>query len=180
MYKHYIEIDENDMVTDAFSSAFRLPEGGEILVADTEERHFNLQLKDDQGILQYQWQNPDVVKIDIPPKTSEYHDWNGSEWVVNLMRAKDDIGAFVRNTTREILGFSSCIVHRHIDEIADGGSRRITDQLYDDELAHRRQIREYVDGRIVALVEATEVQDIMDIHDDIAGKLVDEKARYSC
>ena len=55
MYKHYIKIDENDMVTDAFSSAFRQPEGGEILIAETHERHFNLELRDRQGILQYQW-----------------------------------------------------------------------------------------------------------------------------
>jgi len=179
-YKHYIKIDENNIIIDAFSSAFRQPEGGEILAADTNERHFNLQLKDSQGILQYKWQDPNVVKVVIPVRPSEYHDWDGSAWVVNLMRAKEVEGAFVRNTAREILGFSSCIVHRHIDEIADGGSKRVTDEQYNSELAHRREIREHVDGRVVALEGTTQLDDIMDIHDDIAGKLIDEKTRYSC
>ena len=49
MYKHYITVDGNNNITDAFSTGFRQPQGGEILVADTIERHFNLQIKDDYG-----------------------------------------------------------------------------------------------------------------------------------
>lgn len=179
-YKHYIKVDENNNIIGAFSSGFRQPQGGEILVADTNERHFNLQIVDEHGNYKWKWVDPDVVEVAIPERPSEYHDWNGSAWIVNLMRAKGVEGAFVRNTAREILNFSNCIVHRHIDEIADGGSKRITDEQYDTELTHRREIREYVDGRITALEGLTQLDDIMNIHDDMAGRLIDEKARYSC
>jgi len=180
MYKHYIKVDENNNITDAFSSGFQQSQGGEILVADTNERHFNLQILDEYGNFKWKWEDPDIIEVVIPARPSEYYDWNGSAWVVTLTRAKESEGAFLRNTTKEILSFSSCIVHRHIDEIADGGSKRMTDEQYNAELAHRREIREYVDGRIVALEGATQLDDIMNIHDDIAGKLIDEKTRYSC
>ncbi len=66
MYKHYIKIDEDNMIIDAFSSAFRQPQDGEILVADTNERHFHLDLRTTEGYLKKKWEGGKIK--DIPDK----------------------------------------------------------------------------------------------------------------
>lgn len=54
MYKHYIRVNEKNEVIAAFSTAFQDPVVGDVeLVADTEERHFNLTLQSDLGVYKY-------------------------------------------------------------------------------------------------------------------------------
>jgi hypothetical protein len=54
MYKHYIRINENSEVIGAFSSAFQNPQEGDILLVETEERHFNLTLTT-ECVARYTW-----------------------------------------------------------------------------------------------------------------------------
>lgn len=55
MYRRYIEKNENSFVTAAFSDAFQAPGPASILIEETEDRHFNLRLKDDDGEPIYRW-----------------------------------------------------------------------------------------------------------------------------
>ncbi len=177
MYKHYIKVDENDMIVDAFSSAFRQPEGGEILVADTNERHFNLDLKDNQGILQYQYQDLDILKIDIPMQPHDCCEWNGSAWIPNIEKMKDSYIAYIRTNARKILALSDCSVSRYRDEIEEGVTPTITSEEYTAELTHRRGLRTYIDERLSTVENATQMDDVMDIKNDIDSKMADEIER---
>lgn len=176
-YKHYIIVDENNMITDAFSSAFRQPEGGEILVADTAERHFNLELRDDQEVLQYQWQDPDIVKIDIPIRENDCCDWDGSAWVTNIERMKEMYITYIRVNARKILALSDCTISRYRDEVEEGVTPTITSEEYIIELTYRRGLRTYIDERLSIVENATQMDDVVDIKDDIDGKMADEIER---
>ena len=52
MYKHFVQTNQTGEVIAAFSSAFADSEPGDVLVAETDERHFNLQLTAD-GVARY-------------------------------------------------------------------------------------------------------------------------------
>lgn len=176
-YKHYIKINGNSMIIDNFSSAFRQPVGGEILVKDTNERHFNLGLYDNQGILQYQWQDPDIVKIDIPIQPEDCCEWDGSEWIPNIEKMKEMYIAYIRTNARKILTLSDCLVSRYRDEIEEGVTPTITSEEYTAELTHRRGLRTYIDERLSTVANATQMNDVMDIKNDIDGKMADEVER---
>jgi len=62
MYKHYIRTNIAGEVNDAFSTAFRDPAEGDILVAETEERHFNPSLLAEQGIYRYLWNGKGMME----------------------------------------------------------------------------------------------------------------------
>lgn len=53
-YKHYIRTNGKGEIIAAFSNAFQDPQEGDILVAETSERHFNPQLYQD-GVPRYLW-----------------------------------------------------------------------------------------------------------------------------
>lgn len=61
-YKHYIRIDKQNRIIQAFSDAFRQPEDGDILIADTNERHFNLDLLRDDGFYRYEWNGKEIIE----------------------------------------------------------------------------------------------------------------------
>jgi hypothetical protein len=65
MYKHYIKINEKNEVIDAFCSAFREPDEDSILVAETDERHFNPTLQAPEGIYRYIFENGKIVERSI-------------------------------------------------------------------------------------------------------------------
>lgn len=60
-YKHYIRV-ENDYVVKAFSSAFELPQEGDICVAETEERHYNPNLFTMTGAPKYKWADGQMIE----------------------------------------------------------------------------------------------------------------------
>jgi hypothetical protein len=62
MYKHFIKINEDGEITDAFCDAFRQPDKDSILVAETEERHFNLDFRTMEGVLRYTWDGKKMVE----------------------------------------------------------------------------------------------------------------------
>lgn len=62
MYRRYIDIDENSFVTAAFSDALRDPGPSSILIGETEERHFNPRLTDDDGEPVYRWDGSAMVE----------------------------------------------------------------------------------------------------------------------
>ena len=69
MSKHYIKIDANDFITKVFSTDFEMPEPGDIEVADTDERHFNMDLSTPEGFLKKKW---DGTKIIDAPQNEIY------------------------------------------------------------------------------------------------------------
>lgn len=62
MYRRYIEINENSFVISAFSSAFQDPGPASIIIEETEERHFNPRLTDDDGEPIYRWDGAAMVE----------------------------------------------------------------------------------------------------------------------
>lgn len=62
MYKHYIKINDKNEVIDAFCNAFRDPDYDSILVAETNERHFNPILRNPEGVYRYIWDNGKIVE----------------------------------------------------------------------------------------------------------------------
>ena len=54
-YKHYVRIDENNRVIKSFSDAFEQPIEGDKLVEESDNRHYNLQLYDENMVLKYKW-----------------------------------------------------------------------------------------------------------------------------
>ena len=62
MYKHYIKINEKNEIIDAFCNAFREPDKDSILVAETEERHFNPILKTTEGVYKCVWDKGKIVE----------------------------------------------------------------------------------------------------------------------
>lgn len=63
-YKHYIEIDKDNYITKAFSDAFEQPTANSICVAENAGRHFNLDIRNNDG-LRKQWLDNQIV--DAPP-----------------------------------------------------------------------------------------------------------------
>jgi len=70
MYKHYIEINENNFITKVFSNIFEQPNENSILLRDTRDGHAYLitknvqsQLQNMQGYYKYKWINKEVVEL---------------------------------------------------------------------------------------------------------------------
>jgi len=63
-YKHYIEIDKDNYITKAFSDGLEQPTGGSICVAENAGRHFNLTIRNTEGLCK-QWLDNQIV--DAPP-----------------------------------------------------------------------------------------------------------------
>lgn len=59
MYKHYIRVNDNGEVIAAFCNAFQEPQDGDILICETNERHFNLPLQVD-GVYKYTYNNNEL------------------------------------------------------------------------------------------------------------------------
>jgi len=62
MAKHYIVVDNDDLVIDSFSDAFRKPSGGEIEVNSNGGRHFNLNLRDKNTNPRLKWNGSAIVE----------------------------------------------------------------------------------------------------------------------
>lgn len=60
-YKHYIRLD-NGYIVKAFSSAFEQPQEGDICIAETAERHYNLDLFTMTGAPRYKWVDGQMVE----------------------------------------------------------------------------------------------------------------------
>lgn len=60
-YEHYIRI-KNGLVIHAFSSAFEEPKKSDILIAETNERHFNPDLYTMEGFPRYKWDGEKMVE----------------------------------------------------------------------------------------------------------------------
>ncbi len=62
-YKHYIKIDSGNNITQAFSSwQTELKDGTEIEICESNDRHFQLNLINEDGEYNYKYQNNSVVE----------------------------------------------------------------------------------------------------------------------
>lgn len=68
MRKHYIEVDENNYIIKSFSDAFEQPSDSSICVNTNGTRHFNLDLKNENG-LSKKWLNNSIIDA-LPPISS--------------------------------------------------------------------------------------------------------------
>lgn len=55
-YKHYVRTDSNGYIIKAFSDAFEQPIGTDTFIEEGE-RHYNLDLYNEQGITKYKYNN---------------------------------------------------------------------------------------------------------------------------
>ena len=61
-YKHYIRLDENSLIIKSFSTAFEQPEENDILICETNERHYNLDIYIYPGVLKYKYIDGQIVE----------------------------------------------------------------------------------------------------------------------
>tara|TARA_R110002020_G_scaffold13283_6_gene48135 strand:- start:11898 stop:12485 length:588 start_codon:yes stop_codon:yes gene_type:complete len=62
MRKHYIEIDNDNYITKAFSDAFEQPTDTSICVNEKGSRHFHLELINNRGEFKYKYLNNEFVE----------------------------------------------------------------------------------------------------------------------
>ncbi len=63
MYKHYLRLNQN-IVTQAFSSAFEQPQEGDVLIYEGQERHCQLQTHTADSLPKYCYENGELLEID--------------------------------------------------------------------------------------------------------------------
>ena len=176
-YKHYITVDGSNFITKAFSTAFEQPVGGEIEVADTDKRHFNLNLKGAGGVWRYKWVDPDIVLINVPYKPSKHHSWNGTDWLPDIPMMKNTLSVFIINNAQRILAMSDYKIIRHRDELDEGQPTTITNGEYIVELALRRGVRTFIDSKLTLVENAVTLAEIEDVEDDVNDKGETEAVR---
>lgn len=70
-YKHYIRINEYRNIIYGFSSAFENPIKGDILIYETENRHFGMLLYNENNQCIYEWQEESFIKRSETELTAE-------------------------------------------------------------------------------------------------------------
>lgn len=61
-YKHYIRLNADGNIIKAFCDVFESPVDGDILISETDERHFNPDLFDDNGFPRYEWNGKEMIE----------------------------------------------------------------------------------------------------------------------
>ena len=61
-YKKYIRIDKDKKIIRAFCEVHEKPLKDDILVEESTERHYNLDLYDDYGNYKYEWKNNEITE----------------------------------------------------------------------------------------------------------------------
>lgn len=61
-YKHYVRVDDNNLIIKAFCNAFEQPQAGDILYRETDERHFNPMLFTAWGEPKYRYVSGEMVE----------------------------------------------------------------------------------------------------------------------
>jgi len=65
-YKHYIRINTDSLIIKSFSTAFEQPQEGDILICESNGRHYNLDLFNINGIPKYEYiDNQIILRQDI-------------------------------------------------------------------------------------------------------------------
>lgn len=54
-YKHYIRLNEQDIIVKRFSDAFEQPQSNDICVAENAGRHYNTSVHNERGQLAFKW-----------------------------------------------------------------------------------------------------------------------------
>jgi hypothetical protein len=63
MYKHYLRLT-NNIVTQAFSSAFEQPQEGDVLIYEGQERHCQFQTHTQDFLPKYRYESGELLEID--------------------------------------------------------------------------------------------------------------------
>ena len=61
MYKHYINTNENNEITEAFSDAYKAPNDDSIVYAESDIRQFNIEIMDMNGLYVNKLIDGDIV-----------------------------------------------------------------------------------------------------------------------
>jgi len=69
MYKHYITLNDNEYITDAFSNAFKQPTESDVCVNENGSRGFQLQLKSSDGDYLYKYIDNKIIEVETPLQT---------------------------------------------------------------------------------------------------------------
>ena len=62
MYKHYIRINEDNYIIKAFSDAFIKPLQNDICIYTGNNRHYHLQIYNEDGLYNYKYVNGQVIE----------------------------------------------------------------------------------------------------------------------
>jgi len=134
-YKHYVRLDDNNIIIHAFSDAFETPQQNDICITPegTIERHYNLILTDFYNHFLYKYIDGEIVEINI----EDYYP---------LAELKDDRIAYIKQSAYYELKATDWKVLRHRDQLADdstGSSTSLSDNEYQALLLERQNIRDY-------------------------------------
>ena len=70
MYKHYARVNEENIVTKFFSDAFEQPTENDVLITETEERHFHKNAINERGLFLYEVVDGNIVDCDLTDEMS--------------------------------------------------------------------------------------------------------------
>lgn len=66
MYKHYIRVNKDAYIEKYFSSAFEKPQEGDICINESGGRHFNLELRNADGMLCKKYVDGQIIDVEPP------------------------------------------------------------------------------------------------------------------
>jgi hypothetical protein len=132
MYKHYIRINEDDEIIRTFCNIFETPQEGDILFKETEERHFNKSLINDDGFYKYIY---DISDNTITKRTDD------QIYANKLPEYKVEIIKKIKRKAFNLLLKTDWQVIRHRDQLDNGITTALTSQEYDFLLNSRQTIR---------------------------------------
>ena len=69
--KNYIRTDTNNIIIDSYSTAYRQPVDGDIEIKNSNERHYTLDIIDNNGVYQLKWENGEIVQRSETEKETE-------------------------------------------------------------------------------------------------------------
>jgi len=70
-YKHYLTLNKNSDIIDAFCDAFKEPKETDTLYRDSDTRQFYLQITDDNGFYINKYIDNEIVEIPEPERGTE-------------------------------------------------------------------------------------------------------------
>jgi len=157
MAKHYIVVDNDDLVIDSFSDAFRKPSGGEIEVNSNGGRHFNLNLRDKNTNPRLKWNGSAIVE-----RTEDERDP-----MDNLKQRMKDR---VFKAGIHIMQKTQWKVDRHREELELSIATTLTPTQYTTLLTQRKTIRDKIIQFYQQITDLSDRQLVKDFAADFSGE----------
>lgn len=152
MYKHYIRINENNEIIHTFCDVFEIPQTEDILFKETEERHFNKNLINEDGFYKYIYN--ETENTIIKRNDEQIYSDNLSEYKTKIIKK-------IKQKAFNILSKTDWQVIRHRDQLHDSITTTLTSQEYDALLDSRQDIRDTSSALETEVLAATNRAEIL-------------------